>query len=292
MPKVHHWLVSLSVAVFVTWGVGSLHAEGNHVIVIRDSNGEIEERETSIPIIGRKEKKLETITAPADNRVQVHNTAEYPWSAMVAIETRNRNRSYHCSGSFIGPGHVLTAAHCVYCSSEEARKGECQEGWLGDKFIVTPGRSGNVKPFGSFIPSKVCVAKEWTDKEAVAWDIALFILEEPVGKEKTGVLGLKLKVWEGMEVNFASYPEDAKPPNTLWRDDGSCKVAEVTSDLISHTCDTVKGSSGAPIYAYYADGQKRYVVAVHTGPKQPPWSNRAVRINETKLKFFDKCQSP
>ena len=241
MPKVHHWFVSVSVAVFVACGVGDLHAEGNHVIVIRHSDGEIKERESDIPIIRREERGFETIIPPTDNRVQVHNTAEYPWSAMVAIG--NRNQSY-CSGSFIGPRHVLTAAHCVYCSPEMARRGKCQEGWRdtmkGEELIVTPGQSGNVRPFGVFIASKVCVMEEWIREGPDAWDIALFILEEPVGKEKTGVLGLKLKVWEGMKVNSASYPEDKF--ETLWRENGNCRIYAVNPDLIHHTCDTKRGS--------------------------------------------------
>ena len=93
-----------------------------------------------------------------DQRVRISPTTYRPWSAVTYLAIINsKGQGGHCTGSFIGPNVVLTAAHCLHEEGEWAHSVEVQPGRDGSTFGILP-----VKPYGSQFGQYFWVPNEWT----------------------------------------------------------------------------------------------------------------------------------
>jgi len=77
----------------------------------------------------------------SDNRSVVGNTTAAPHNAIVQLLLYSGN-TYRgmCSGSYIGPWTLITAAHCVVFSDTDRV----------DRIVFVPARNGSSAPYGSF----------------------------------------------------------------------------------------------------------------------------------------------
>ena len=299
MLRTTFWFMLLCLAVLIWSGVGYLYAQSG--IVVKSLEESIEDLQKEQYRI-----KTEEVYGSVDERERVKVTDEYPWSTIVALGgstccDQHNNCGPCCSGSVVDTHHILTAAHCLYgCLDGMNCHGDDKLGWKKRNFVVTPGQSAGLKPFGTLKASAACIPDEFTKitpeqwrnsrREHDPWDIAMLILDASI-IEKTGSLGLKgVTLQPGMAVTLASYPKDKKPRGTLWVTD--CWIHTVEGDLITHTCDSAGGSSGSPLYVYFEDNT-RYVVGVHVGSGsfgRIVLPNRAVRINKAKRDFIRACK--
>ncbi len=74
----------------------------------------------------------QSISDGVDNRVRLFGTTGWPWRTIADMGG--------CTGTFVGPRHVVTAGHCLYSRSQAA--------WFLN-ITVAPGRNAGSLPYGS-----------------------------------------------------------------------------------------------------------------------------------------------
>jgi glutamyl endopeptidase len=198
----------------------------------------------------------ETVHGP-DNRIQITNTATYPWSvhASLLITARDGSR-WIGTGWFIGPHTLATAGHCVYIKNSGVPG---RDGWV-QSIQVMPGRNGSSMPFGAVTTSNLRTVSGWVGSGDPNYDYGAIILPTDLGR-RTGWLGFGAysdATLLSSTVNISGYPGD-KPAGTQWYHWN--RVASVGPRKVYYDIDTYGGMSGSAVYRISGGG--RYGVAVH-----------------------------
>jgi len=193
-----------------------------------------------------------------DERIQIEDTEPYPWSAIVYLELYDADGfAGTCSGTFIGPDTVLTAAHCLY-----------NEGAWIETVAVVPGKNGDYEPFGWEYAENWWVPDGWIDfGETSDWDWGVIKMEDSFLGEWVGYLyiaNLRTETLSALDFGPAivGYPGD-KPEGTMW---GSIVDAFLAVDLyqLSYLIDTAPGQSGSAIFSTQDGPYLGAIVGVHT----------------------------
>ncbi|WP_058836294.1 trypsin-like serine peptidase [Luteimonas abyssi] len=175
------------------------------------------------PTVDGSDMMRPNVVIGTDDRVQITNTVAAPYWNIGRVASG-------CSGTLIGPKHVLTAGHCVSNGS----------GTWYSSLNFTPGKNGSYEPWGTTSWSNVIAPSAWHNGRDTNYDYALIILSQPAhgGWAAYGTYG-------GGNHTITGYPGE-KPFGTMWTHSGG--VWTSGSFRLCYTIDTTGGNSGSGIY--------------------------------------------
>ena len=195
-----------------------------------------------------------------DDRTEVTNTERLPYKMIGQLIYKRDGRSYRCTGSLIGPKHVLTAGHCLI-----------QDGIKSTDIYFIPGKNGKKEPYGKYKYAYTRIPSEYEEKRNIYYDYGVVVLEEKAG-DKLGYFEFDTYNMDKPKININGYPGD-KSSGTVWH--SYCSVIKEYERIFTHDCDTYNGESGAAAYLW--NGTNRIIYGIHTGSYGS--YNRATMIN-------------
>jgi len=206
-----------------------------------------------------------------DTRTRISRTTRYPYVSNAALRNGATKTRSFCTGTMIGPRHLLTAAHCIY------RDGAFTKKRRDLRVVWGQNGSGNARRNTPFAGKRRVVAwmlpRGWVDHENRRYDYALLILSN--SRSSAGWFGFGAfsnRTLERTRIHTLGYPGHSKECEDSPRRDGKCggyqyyskgRVAQAGDSLLRTKLDWQSGQSGSSIYRFY--NRKRIVLGVVSG---------------------------
>ena len=160
-------------------------------------------------------------------------------SAIVKISTG-------CTGAHIGDGYILTAGHCLSSSYTDGPK----------KSDSCPTLSVTWGPGGEVSQCTYVSILEFNQKR----DFAIFRVNRYSRNKLPLRQDIQSRAGESRRlITLFSYPK--KTDQLAWSKECSIQLSSNATSRITYQCDTVDGSSGAPLI----DVETRSIIGVHNG---------------------------
>lgn len=232
-----------------------------------------------------------------DDRFPIVDPTVYPWRAVAhlrAYSSQYATSYWGCTGTFIGPKVLLTAAHCIYNRANWAG------GWPYS-VQVRPGQhlylGAPYTPYGTAWAATFWVPRAWiqssgsTNRELTsvrAWDYGVVVLNDASMGNIVGWLGVASLSTDALRspVGWGISGYDGDKLGAQWGRI-SLRFTWVDSDFLTYRSSTSPGSSGAAIRQTSDDA----IVGVNVaGPDTSVYDNIGRRVDSRVLYFLnDVC---
>ncbi|WP_185160436.1 trypsin-like peptidase domain-containing protein [Mammaliicoccus sciuri] len=238
----------------------------------------INDESSALPVEKVDGNQGESIIGP-DDRKLVKDINQFPNKSIVHIRSYINDYNYISgTGFMIDDYSVLTAAHVITSKYKDIEI---------NKVLVYAGYKDEIPTLGISRVIKTYVAPEWLNKRNSYYDMALLILDRPLGKE-LGKLNLTDKLTLGEFISTIGYPgshegniDKIKPGNQYF---SSGEIVNITKNKIYYDSDTEPGQSGSPVFNSNND-----VIAIHTsgfGENDTYKYNSGVRLSSSKMEII------
>lgn len=213
------------------------------------------------------------VAADAQNKSSLRKLdTEYSakiWRAVGRVDLGG-GRAY-CSGTLIAPDLVLTAAHCLY-------KGNTSQQFAPSEIIFRAGvRNGQAAATRRV---KVAAAhdgfrpEDYMTMNNVRHDVALLRLAEPISSYEIP----SFKLYQGNvkpgPVSVVSYGRGRSDTQSRQKE---CNMTDRASDVFFFDCESVPGTSGAPVFSHI--NGRGQIMSVISGSASNGTNRRSVGMN-------------
>lgn len=231
-----------------------------------------------------------------DDRVLRRDNTSYPMRTQMLFTVGEPGSGETCSGTMIGPGTMLTAAHCVHTGTA----------WIGGAWRVAAGvdsQDSIQRPYGTSgglfpcmlgrISAGYAGGNTSSEHDYAVVDISAC----PHPGSTVGWLG----VWaagdsqlDGSTMFLYGYPgKNTDCPGgckypSVWGIGNSTNAGARDPHTIQYDTDATGGQSGSAVYISF--GGRRYVVGIHKGSTWGLWDgyyNHGRRVSAWFLSFIE-----